>query len=143
MRKLQWGPGSDKSQMLSITMENQFSNPCPQGHKTPRSYQLQWKINFATLNRRVRKLPDAVNYNGKSTFQPSPAGSQNSQILSITMENQLSNPQPQGRKAPRCCKLQWKINFPTLTRRVGKLSDVVNYCLQWNVNAPTLAPRAG
>ena len=50
-------------------MENQFSNPHPQGRKTPRSYQLQWKINFPTLNRRVGKLPDAGIYDGKSIFQ--------------------------------------------------------------------------
>ena len=39
------------------------------------------------------------------------------------MENKLSNPQPQGRKAPRCCKLQWEINIPALNRKVSKLPD--------------------
>ena len=44
----------------------------------------------------------------------------------IKIVTQLSKPNPQGRSAPRCRKLQWKVNSPSLTRRVGELPDYVN-----------------
>ena len=62
-----------------------------QGQTVPRCYELRWRINFPTLTRA--------------------AGSENVQILYITIEYQCSNSNFQGQQTPRCFKLQWKINF--------------------------------
>ena len=76
----------------------------PLGRKTPRSNKLQWKINFLT---------------------PRPVGSENSQMLRITLENQLSNPTARWLgKLPVAMEIQ--ISDPT-AHWVAKLPDAVNY----------------
>ena len=125
-------------------MENQVSNPLPAGSENSQMLHITMENQLSDHTAWVGKLPDAVNYDGKSTFRPHSLGrktpgcntftfvstprpgSENSQMLWITIEYLLFRLHRLGQKTPRWCKLRLKINFFDPTAWVGKLPDAVN-----------------
>jgi hypothetical protein len=91
-------PGLPQGASLGASQGAQESlSAFARGRIAPRSCKLQWKMSLAIF----AKLPEAVNYYGKSSIRP----------------------RRRGRIPPRGCKLQWKMSLAIFAHQFQYLTD--------------------